>query len=585
MSEDPLPSPTDGPASPSRLPTAQTWVPRCSKCNQTYSAIPKNWECPKCTIKVWEPDENASVCFVCKETNLAKFSRHHCRLCGRVVCPECSKYQQIIPSWGNDKHRCCSNCYIPSSPPILKGHLKKLGQRKLVFGDSFKQRWFELHEGVMLYYREPSGDLMGRIDLENARVVDVAMHRHAFCIMGPLLMRAFVFSADSADSKRRWVAAIEGAVTRGPKSSTGPVGSSLCGDGDGGDGGAQKLLSDGVSEVSLKDFELQTVLGLGSFGRVMKVKEKSTGNVYAMKVLEKAQIVANRMVTHTQAEKSILATIDHPFVVRLHYAFQTRHHLVFIMDFLAGGELFFHLQRSKRFPEARAKFYCAEIGLALDYIHSKNIVYRDLKPENLVLDRDGHVNLTDFGLAKKDVGDVTHTFCGTPEYMSPELILKRGHTKAVDWWSLGIFLYEMVYGLPPFYTKNVSDMYELILSKPLQFPSFFSPELRSLLTRLLDRDPKKRLQSGEEFKAHPWFADMDFGRLLRREIAPDFVPDLGGNELKYFDKHFLQESTNVTNLDQPNDPSDPTSRRFEGFNYSSPVGSPSSSQVVDMKDL
>eukprot|EP00759_Apiculatamorpha_spiralis_P004353 PhF_6_TR12593/c0_g1_i1/m.19840/K13303/SGK2; serum/glucocorticoid-regulated kinase 2 len=461
------------------------WPARCTKCNIGFTAPPKNWDCPTCATKLWEPDDNATCCLVCKES-VAKFTRHHCRLCGRVVCKDCSKYEQPIAAWGPEKQRCCRNCFVPSGVPVFKGNLKKLGQRRLVFGDAFKQRWFELHEGVLLYYKEPNGDLLGRIDLENARVVDVVMHRHAFCIMGPLLIRAFVFSADNEETKRRWWDAIEkccvSANPSSPRTNTAPTASdasALL------DGESEKLFQDGKSEVSLRDFELQTVLGLGSFGRVMKVREKSNGRILAMKILEKAQIVANKMVTHTQAEKSILAEINHPFIVKLHYAFQTKHHLVFVMDFLSGGELFFHLQKSKRFPESRAKFYCAEIGLALEYIHSKNIIYRDLKPENLVLDRDGHCVLTDFGLAKKDIKDVTHTFCGTPEYMSPELILKKGHTKAVDWWSLGIFLYEMVYGLPPFYTQNVSDMYEMILSKPLQFPPFFSPELKSLLQKLL----------------------------------------------------------------------------------------------------
>jgi serine/threonine protein kinase len=269
-----------------------------------------------------------------------------------------------------------------------------------------------------------------------------------------------------------------------------------------------------------------------------------------------------------------LSEVKHPFIVKIHYAFQTKKHLVLVLDFLCGGELFFHLQRSKRFSESRARFYAAEIGLALEHIHSKNIIYRDLKPENLVLDRQGHVVLTDFGLAKREVKDMTHTFCGTPEYMAPELIQKKGHTFAVDWWSLGIFLYEMVHGLPPFYTQNVSEMYELILTRPLTFPGNFSPELRSILTRLLERDPSKRLQSGDEFRRHPFFRDVQWDRLMAKDIKPEFVPDITSNDLKYFDKQFTQESTKVPQLELPNDPNDPTSKRFEGFDYTPTTAPP-----------
>jgi len=303
----------------------------------------------------------------------------------------------------------------------------------------------------------------------------------------------------------------------------------------------------------------------------MKVREKSSGNIYAMKVLNKDQVVANKMVHHTQAEKDIMGSIDHPFICKLYHAFQTKKHLVLVLDFLCGGELFFHLQRCKRFPEARARFYAAEIASALDYIHSKNIIYRDLKPENLVLSREGHVTLTDFGLAKKEVKDMTHTFCGTPEYMAPELIQKKGHTKAVDWWSLGVFLYEMVAGLPPFYCQNVAEMYEMILHRPLVFPKNFSPELQHVLSRLLERDPTKRLQSGDEIKKHPFFRDIDFAKLNALQIKPDFVPDVEGNDLRYFDKQFTQETVAMPQLDQPVDPSDPTAKRFESFDYSSPA--------------
>lgn len=557
------------------LASANTWKAKCPKCSQEFHKPPKNWDCPRCNVKTWQPDENAVSCECCGAP-VAKFSRHHCRQCGRVTCASCTQFSAVIPEWGPEKQRVRKACAIPNEPVAIEGTLNKLAPKRAFFGEQFQSRHFQLRGTVLLYSRDKSTPSTGQIDLASAKVMDIAIYPNAFCLVGPRLQRGYVLSAESADEKRRWMEMIQKQLDiqqriRGAAGARGEDGGFVDDDDeDDDDQATEEVLfggAEGERDVSIQDFELCTVLGLGSFGRVMKVKEKRTGSIFAMKILDKAQIVANKMVTHTQAEKSILAEIHHPFICRLHYAFQTRKHLVLVLDFLCGGELFFHLQRNKRFSEQRARFYTAEIGLALEYIHSMNIIYRDLKPENLVLDRQGHVVLTDFGLAKRDVKDMTHTFCGTPEYMAPELIQKKGHTFAVDWWSLGVFLYEMVAGLPPFYTQNVSDMYDMILTKPLKFPPFFTADLKSLLSQLLERDPTKRMASGADFKRHAFFKGIDFEALAKREIRPEFVPDITTNDLKYFDKQFLQESTNVPQLDMPNDPNDPTSRRFEGFDF------------------
>jgi serine/threonine protein kinase len=547
------------------------WRAKCISCGSDYVKPPPLWDCVQCGNKVWQPDDSTQACMVCNAP-VSKGARHHCRKCGRVTCDACTTVSIIIPEWGKEKHKVCTQCAVPEAPLALEGWLFKLGEKKFIGGERFQKRWFCLREKALIYADSPTSPPKGSISIHDVKVIDVATAQHAFCIMGPLLQRSYVLRCDTPQDKERWTQAIRRAV-----------GSE--GNADDDDDRTEAVLynRDGPQApraVCMADFDLLTVLGLGSFGRVMKVKEKATGHIYAMKVMDKEQVVANKMVNHTQAEKDILGSIDHPFICRLYYAFQTKKHLVLVMDFLCGGELFFHLQRCKRFSESRAKFYAAEIGLALAYIHDRNIIYRDLKPENLVLSREGHVTLTDFGLAKRDMTGPAHTFCGTPEYMAPELIMRRGHTKAVDWWALGVLLYEMVSGLPPFYSSNTGEMYDMVLHRPLTFPKHFSPELQNILARLLERDPAKRLQTGDEFKRHPFFKDLDLVRLERREIRPEFVPDISDNDLKYVDQQFTRASVHTPHLDQPVDPNDALAQRFSGFGYTSEQslsGSPSGS--------
>eukprot|EP01006_Ploeotia_vitrea_P041700 TRINITY_DN66564_c12_g2_i1.p1 TRINITY_DN66564_c12_g2~~TRINITY_DN66564_c12_g2_i1.p1 ORF type:complete len:537 (+),score=332.58 TRINITY_DN66564_c12_g2_i1:161-1771(+) len=310
-------------------------------------------------------------------------------------------------------------------------------------------------------------------------------------------------------------------------------------------GQVEQLLKD-TKKVSLENFELLKVLGRGSFGKVMQVMEKETGNVYAMKILKKRAIVARNQVEHTKAERDILRQLQHPFLMTLRYAFQTKEKLYFVLDYYQGGELFFHLKNKRRFSEEVARIYVAEIALALGHLHSLSVVYRDLKPENILLDDNGHVCLTDFGLSK-DIApdDQAHTFCGTPEYLAPEIVTGAGHDKAVDWWSLGILLYELTVGIPPFYSQNVNEMYNKIQHGVLRFPPFLSDSCKDLIVRLLNRDPKKRLGSNkdiDDIKEHAFFKSLDFEKLMKKEVEVAYKPKVNSNsDTSNFDDTFTSE--------------------------------------------
>jgi serum/glucocorticoid-regulated kinase 2 len=325
-------------------------------------------------------------------------------------------------------------------------------------------------------------------------------------------------------------------------------------------------------KLTVNDFELLTVIGKGSFGKVMQVKKRDSGKIYAMKILNKKALVARKQVKHTETERKVLAMIDHPFIVSLRYAFQTPTKLYMVMDFFNGGELFWHLKTEGKFEEYRAKFYAAEIILALEHLHSKDIVYRDLKPENLLLDADGHIKLTDFGLAKESINSttLTHTFCGTPEYLAPEVLQGTGHGPGVDWWSFGTLLYEMLTGLPPFYNVNLSVMYEKILHAKITYPNHLSASAVSLFNGLLQRDPKMRLGASErdakEIKSHPFFEDIDWDRMERKEIPPPYVPGVKDeHDISHIDEDFTSER--VQDTPATYNPSVMAQAPFDEFTY------------------
>ncbi|KYQ91197.1 protein kinase 3 [Tieghemostelium lacteum] len=297
-----------------------------------------------------------------------------------------------------------------------------------------------------------------------------------------------------------------------------------------------KTVKKNSKKLTIDDFDLLKVLGVGSFGRVFLVRKKNTTKLYAMKVLSKKDIMKKKQIAHTNTEKMVLSTMDHPFIVRLHYAFQNDDFLFLCMDYIPGGELFHHLQKAGKFPEELAKFYIAQVILALNYLHSNDIIYRDIKPENILLDEEGHIKLTDFGLSKSGItsmvgkaeGQFATTFCGTPEYLAPEIIQSKGHGKAVDWWGVGVLLYEILAGRSPFICSNRNDMYKSMIQGNLRIPMFLSSEAQDLLEKLLVPDPTKRLGSNgsEEIMNHPFFELIPWRMLESKMITPPFKPTI-----------------------------------------------------------
>lgn len=305
-----------------------------------------------------------------------------------------------------------------------------------------------------------------------------------------------------------------------------------------------------------QDFDVLRLLGKGTFGQVYQVKKKDTKRIYAMKVLSKKVIVKKNEVAHTIGERNILvstATKSSPFIVSLKFSFQTPTDLYLVTDYMSGGELFWHLQKEGRFTEDRARFYIAELVLALEYLHDNDIVYRDLKPENILLDANGNIALCDFGLSKADLKDRTNTFCGTTEYLAPELLLdETGYTKMVDFWSLGVLIFEMCCGWSPFFAEDNQKMYQKIAFGKVKFPrDVLSPEGRSFVKGLLNRNPKHRLgaiDDGRELRAHPFFADIDWEALRQKKIPPPFKPHLlSETDTSNFDPEFTQTSTSYMN--------------------------------------
>ncbi|XP_031620795.1 cAMP-dependent protein kinase catalytic subunit 3 [Contarinia nasturtii] len=287
--------------------------------------------------------------------------------------------------------------------------------------------------------------------------------------------------------------------------------------------------SQSTKRYVLEDFQLLKTIGTGTFGRVCLCLDQKTNRYCAMKILAMSDVIRQKQVEHVKNEKNILAEIKHPFIVNLIWHTKDDLCLYMLFEYIIGGELFTYLRNAGKFNNSTANFYASQIILALEYLHENSIVYRDLKPENLLLDREGHLKITDFGFAKK-LKDRTWTLCGTPEYLAPEIIQSKGHNKAVDFWALGILIYEMLCGFPPFYADNPFGIYEKILNGKYEWPCLVDPIAKDLVKKLLVPDRTRRLgnmkNGSEDIRRHRWFKNLNWDDVYNQRITPPIKPKI-----------------------------------------------------------
>ena len=411
------------------------------------------------------------------------------------------------------------------------GFLTKQGH----FRKTWKKRYFVMEWPILKYYKQMGDtDPAGEINCEGVTLSDSANmaktdKQHCFGIFHRD-REPYFLQAESAQEMMEWVKAIRN--------------------------------SDSVGMI---DFDQLKKLGEGAYGTVYLVRHRVTNKMLAMKTISKDQTRRDGAVENTKLERDILLRVRHPFVVQMQYAFQTSEKLFMVMDYVNAGDLYMYICKHKRFAEPVMKMWSAEIGVAVGYLHEVGVVFRDLKPENVLLDRNGHAHLTDFGLSRciETSGERLHTFCGTPYCLAPELITHgstargkgKGYSKDIDWWAVGILCYELLIGDPPFRGKSAQEVYKAIVNKPIASVEAslrrFSPEARSLIVGLLERKVDCRIGYGDAdvltFKQHPFFADIDWERLLRKEIPTGYVPEppKAGQEDEALVDHYSRKNHEV----------------------------------------
>lgn len=344
-----------------------------------------------------------------------------------------------------------------------------------------------------------------------------------------------------------------------------------------------------MKKLTPEDFEALYLVGQGAFGKVFQVRKKDTGVLYAMKVMKKEVVIAKEQMEYTKQERDILTSITHPYVVKLRFSFQTATKLYLVLDFINGGHLFYWMYREGMFDVGLTRFYIAEIVCGIGHLHSLNIMHRDLKPENILIDREGHVRITDFGLAKKfsSDGEKANSLVGSIDYMAPEILKDKGHGKEADWWSVGVLLYEMLIGQLPFRGKNKAAIQKAITSQKIKMPAFVETDAAKLIQNLTMKDPNLRLGSDvnlkdstskngtEEVKKHKFFSKINWAKLEKREVPAPFVPKIdqekGDGCVAHFDKKWTDAKVHAEAESAAASPSSAEQHHFLGFTYVSPT--------------
>lgn len=411
---------------------------------------------------------------------------------------------------------------------------------------TWRRRWFVLTQTTLSYSKTKNSPPKGIIQL--SAVKDVApmpdcVFPHAFKIVIPNV-RTYQIYCDSESEMQEWVRILN------------------------------KILSGkSAKDVTVDDFDILKVLGKGSYGKVQLVKHKGSNQIYAMKSISKRLLGEHELVSRIITERDVLLKINHPFLVSARFAFQTETKIFLVLDYVQGGELFSRLREERKFAEERARFYIAELAHAIGYLHSMGICHRDLKPENILFDKDGYVKLTDFGLVKEQMTKeaTTSTFCGTPEYLAPEMVSGNAYDNNVDWWALGTLSYEMLYGVPPFYDVNTNAMYRSILRDEVAFPEDASPDAIDFITKLLDKNPQTRLGSGpNDYKdviSHRFFESINWDQLLKKQIPMQWKPQIHGQtDTSLFDQEFTTEQPKLT-YEDPSLIGQNVQRQLQGFTY------------------
>jgi len=308
----------------------------------------------------------------------------------------------------------------------------------------------------------------------------------------------------------------------------------------------------------LEDFDISTVIGSGTFARVFLAQDMNDNEYYALKVMKIKEMIRLNQIQHVNNERRILMDCDCPFIAKCFWSFRNKSCLFMLFEYLPGGELFTFLRNMTKFKTTEARFYASEVILALEYLHERDIVYRDLKPENILLDNMGHVKLTDFGFAK-ELNDMTWTLCGTPEYIAPEVIQNKGHSFSVDWWALGILIFEMLVGIPPFTDESQFGTYEKILEGHIIWPKFLEDRIeQDLISKLLRPDRTARLggakRGADEIKNHSWFSGISWTDVYHKKIKPPIQPKVAhagdtSNFDDYSDDDWADDAAEATKKD------------------------------------